>query len=54
MSATTTAKTKRKKVLSPIEKLKKRISKEFPKKKYIGDINVNDKEYDTISIAKMF
>jgi len=36
---------KKKKVLSPIEKLIKRINREFPKKRYIGDIHINDEEY---------
>ena len=35
---------KKKKVLSPFDKLVKRINREFPKKKHIGDININDEE----------
>jgi hypothetical protein len=34
-----------KKTLTPFEKLKKRIIKEFPKKKLIGDIIINEAEY---------
>lgn len=41
---------KQKKVLSPIEKLIKKIKREFPKKKYIGDININDEEYALLII----
>ena len=36
---------KKKKVLSPFDKLVKRINREFPKKKHIGDIYINDEEY---------
>lgn len=40
-----TTRTKSKKILGPIEKLKKRIAREFQKKKYIGDISITDEEY---------
>jgi hypothetical protein len=37
-----------KRTLTPFEKLKKRILKEFPKKKLIGDIIITNEEYDLL------
>lgn len=39
---------KKKKVLTPFIRLKNRIHKEFPKKKLIGDIIINDSEYEML------
>lgn len=36
---------KQKKVISPIEKLNKRLTKDFIRKKYIGDILIDENEY---------
>jgi hypothetical protein len=37
-----------KKTMTPFQKLKNRIAAEFPKKKFIGDININDEEFDVL------
>ncbi|MDF2800398.1 MAG: hypothetical protein K0S61_301 [Anaerocolumna sp.] len=37
-----------KKIITPFERLKKRILKEFQKKKFIGDIITNDSEYEIL------
>lgn len=36
------------KTLTPFERLKKRIDKQFREKKFIGDISVNDEEFDIL------
>lgn len=35
-------------IITPFEKLKRRILREFPKKKFVGDININDAEYELL------
>ncbi|MEL1135046.1 DNA-directed RNA polymerase subunit alpha C-terminal domain-containing protein [Desulfitobacterium sp. THU1] len=37
-----------KKTITPLDKLRKRILREFPKKKFIGDIIINDSEYSLL------
>ena len=37
-----------KKVVTPLDKLTKKIRREFPKKKLVGDINITDEEYELL------
>lgn len=45
---TLSTKKKAKKIITPFDKLKKRIPKEFLRKKFIGDIIINDSEYEIL------
>jgi hypothetical protein len=37
-----------KKVLSPLEKLKRRIDREFSRKRLVGDIGIDDSEFELL------
>lgn len=45
LKETISSKSKTRKTLTPKEKLIRRINREFPKKKFIGDILIDDEEY---------